>query len=96
MPKLSIYYLNPKQPYTLNPQIARRSGAGVDVVPTFTTSNERMCLLLADGTMGMLRIEDAERLQVEASVRLPASCPSVRPAICPSVHQSIQTVCLAG
>lgn len=36
----------------------------MDVVPTFTTSNDRMCLLLSTGRMGMLRIEDAERLQV--------------------------------
>jgi hypothetical protein len=41
-----------------------RSAPGVDVVPTFTTNNKRMCLLLANGEMGMLRIEDAERLQV--------------------------------
>ena len=33
-------------------------------MPTFTTSNERMLLLLADGASGMLRVEDAERLQV--------------------------------
>lgn len=39
------------------------SPAGEDVVPTFTTSNERMLLLLADGASGMLRVEDAERLQ---------------------------------
>ncbi|KAI7841433.1 hypothetical protein COHA_004828 [Chlorella ohadii] len=31
------------------------SPAGEDVVPTFTTSNERMLLLLADGASGMLR-----------------------------------------
>jgi hypothetical protein len=36
----------------------------VDVVPTFTTSNARMCLLLSNGRFGLLRIEDAERLQV--------------------------------
>lgn len=41
-----------------------RSAAGVDVVPTFTTSNARMCLLLSNGRFGLLRIEDAERLQV--------------------------------
>ncbi|PSC75340.1 methylase [Micractinium conductrix] len=39
------------------------SPAGEDVVPTFTTSNERMLLLLAEGASGMLRVEDAERLQ---------------------------------
>jgi hypothetical protein len=43
-----------------------RSPAGEDVVPTFTTSNDRMLLALADGTSGMLRVEDAERLQVGA------------------------------
>jgi len=37
-------------------------------VPTFTTSNERMLLLLADGASGMLRVEDAERLQVGAAL----------------------------
>lgn len=36
----------------------------MDLVPTFTTSNQRICLLLANGKMGFLRIEDAERLQV--------------------------------
>ena len=36
----------------------------MDLVPTFTTSNQRICLLLANGRMGFLRIEDAERLQV--------------------------------
>lgn len=37
----------------------------IDMVPTFTTSNERICLLMASsGQMGSLRIEDAERLQV--------------------------------
>jgi hypothetical protein len=41
-----------------------RSAAGVDVVPTFTTSNDRMCLLLSRGKFGLLRIDDAERLQV--------------------------------
>eukprot|EP00887_Chlorella_sp_A99_P001977 scaffold18.g1977.t1 len=39
------------------------SQAGEDVVPTFTTSNDRMLLLLANGKSGYLRIEDAERLQ---------------------------------
>jgi hypothetical protein len=37
---------------------------GVDLVPTFTTNNRRMCLLLATRGMGMLRVEDVERLQV--------------------------------
>lgn len=40
-----------------------RSAAVIDMVPTFTTNNERMCLLLANGDIGMLRTEDAERLQ---------------------------------
>jgi hypothetical protein len=43
-----------------------RSPAGEDVVPTLTTSNDRMLLLLAGGQQGMLRVEDAERLQVGA------------------------------
>lgn len=36
----------------------------VDRVPTIKTANARMCLLLATGKLGMLTIEDAERLQV--------------------------------
>lgn len=40
-----------------------RSGPGLDVVPTFTCSNNRITLLLGD-KFGLLRIEDAERLQV--------------------------------
>lgn len=39
------------------------SAPGEDVVPTFTTCNDRLLLLLPDGRRGMLRIEDAERLQ---------------------------------
>uniref|UniRef100_A0A1D2A1D0 DNA (cytosine-5-)-methyltransferase n=3 Tax=Auxenochlorella protothecoides TaxID=3075 RepID=A0A1D2A1D0_AUXPR len=39
------------------------SPAGEDVVPTFTTSNDRMLLLLSSGLSGMLRCDDAERLQ---------------------------------
>lgn len=45
-----------------------RSAPGIDLVPTFTTSNKRICLLLATGQMGLLRIEDAERLQVRATL----------------------------
>lgn len=36
---------------------------GVDIVPTFKTRNERMCLLLPDGRLGYLLTRDAERLQ---------------------------------
>ncbi len=39
------------------------SAPGEDVVPTFTTCNDRLLILLQDGRRGMLRIEDAERLQ---------------------------------
>ena len=42
---------------------ACRSPPVVDRVPTMKTANCRMCLLLATGQMGMLQIEDAERLQ---------------------------------
>ena len=42
----------------------------VDRIPTMKTSNCRMCLLLATGQMGMLLIEDAERLQAR-----PPACP---------------------
>ena len=34
-----------------------------DVVPSLTTSNDRILLLLRDGRVGMLRVEDGERLQ---------------------------------
>ncbi|KAK9835784.1 hypothetical protein WJX74_007899 [Apatococcus lobatus] len=40
-----------------------RTSAGIDMVPTMTTCNYRIGLLLADGQMGLLRIEDAERVQ---------------------------------
>ena len=36
---------------------------GEDIIPSFTTANDRILLLLADGRSGLLRIEDAERLQ---------------------------------
>ena len=36
---------------------------GEDVVPSLTTSNDRILLLLRDGRVGMLRVEDGERLQ---------------------------------
>ena len=41
-----------------------RSAPPTDVVPTFKTTNERICLLLSSNQLGMLRIQDAERLQV--------------------------------
>lgn len=60
------------------------------MVPTFTTSNERMLLLLADGASGMLRVEDAERLQASCSGGLQqplAACCMLRgrgmAALCP-------------
>ena len=40
-----------------------RNAPSVDIVPTFTTTNNRMLLVLPDRQMGLLRIEDAERLQ---------------------------------
>lgn len=40
-----------------------RSPGAVDMVPTFTTNTSRICLLLASNKMGMLQVEDAERLQ---------------------------------
>lgn len=39
------------------------SPPSVDAVPTFTTRNDRILCLLPDGRRGLLRIEDAERLQ---------------------------------
>ena len=36
-----------------------------ELTPTMTTSNTRILLLLADGRSGLLRIADAERLQVD-------------------------------
>lgn len=50
-------------------------------MPTFTTSNERMLLLLADGASGMLRVEDAERLQVGTEA-LHAGSSAVCTALC--------------
>ena len=41
-----------------------RSPPALELAPTFTTHNHRICLLLATGEMGRLRVEDAERLQV--------------------------------
>ena len=46
------------------PKTWRRTSAGIDMIPTMTTCNYRIGLLLADGQMGLLRIEDAERVQV--------------------------------
>jgi hypothetical protein len=46
----------------------------VDVVPTFTTSNARICLLLSNGRYGLLRIEDAERLQARGNGGGRAAC----------------------
>jgi hypothetical protein len=40
-------------------------------IPTMTRSNHRMLLLFSDGRHGMLRIADAERLQVR-----PGGCPN--------------------
>ena len=48
-------------------------------MPTFTTNNNRMCLVLEDGQIGLLRIEDAERLQArggEGYTLLPPPLPS--------------------
>ena len=39
----------------------------MDIVPTFKTRNERMCLLLPDGRLGYLLTRDAERLQARAA-----------------------------
>ena len=36
---------------------------GEDVLPSLTTSNDRILLLLRDGRVGMLRVEDGERMQ---------------------------------
>eukprot|EP00879_Flechtneria_rotunda_P019186 GHRR01020144.1.p1 GENE.GHRR01020144.1~~GHRR01020144.1.p1 ORF type:complete len:309 (+),score=109.62 GHRR01020144.1:1026-1952(+) len=58
-----------------------RSAAGVDVVPTFTTSNARICLLLSNGRYGGLRIEDAERLQGFPVGHTAAAWPLATPGI---------------
>lgn len=42
----------------------RRIGPAIDMVPTFKTGNTLICLLLKSGQLGVLRTEDAERLQV--------------------------------
>lgn len=50
--------------FTSSAALVCRTSAGIDMVPTMTTCNYRIGLLLADGQMGLLRIEDAERVQV--------------------------------
>ncbi|KAK9845815.1 hypothetical protein WJX81_003168 [Elliptochloris bilobata] len=40
-----------------------QSAPAVDCVPTLKTANTRICLLLPSGEMGLLRVDDAERLQ---------------------------------
>ena len=60
----------------------------MDVVPTFKTRNERMCLLLPDGRLGYLLTRDAERLQ--------ARCPC--PLVCSGAptNSRIWPGCLLG
>ncbi|KAL0032292.1 hypothetical protein WJX79_002892 [Trebouxia sp. C0005] len=58
-----------------------RSSPVIDMVPTFTTSNERICLLMTDGQMGSLRIEDAERLQGLPEGHTEACYPVLRPGV---------------
>ncbi|BDA51428.1 probable BsuMI modification methylase subunit YdiP at N-terminal half [Coccomyxa sp. Obi] len=59
-----------------------QSGPAVDMVPTFKTGNMRICLLLKSGQLGVLRTEDAERLQgLEEGHTLP--CYPIRgPGVC--------------
>ena len=45
----------------------------MDCVPTLKTANSRICLLLPSGVMGLLRIDDAERLQARCTDRSRAS-----------------------
>lgn len=59
----------PKFPHKACLPPACRSAPGIDIVPTFTTNNDRMCLVLRTGLLGLLRIDDAERLQVCACGR---------------------------
>jgi hypothetical protein len=49
----------------------RRSAPAVDCVPTLKTANSRICLLLPSGQVGLLRIDDAERLQVAPAASHP-------------------------
>ncbi|WIA22484.1 hypothetical protein OEZ85_004780 [Tetradesmus obliquus] len=69
-----------------------RSAAGVDVVPTFTTSNARICLLLSSGKYGALRIEDAERLQGlpvgHTAACYPVASPGIRQHRGPALRDS--------
>ncbi|KAL0049698.1 hypothetical protein WJX82_007869 [Trebouxia sp. C0006] len=58
-----------------------RSSPVIDMVPTFTTSNERICLLMTNGQMGSLRIEDAERLQGLPEGHTEACYPVLRPGV---------------
>ena len=52
------------------------------MVPTFTTTNERICLLMRNGQMGSLRIEDAERLQVTMQFCCPGMLATVDSGSC--------------
>ncbi len=57
----------------------RRSAPAVDCVPTLKTANSRICLLLPSGQVGLLRIDDAERLQVAPAAPRPPDA-GARPA----------------
>jgi site-specific DNA-cytosine methylase len=65
-----------------------RSAPGIDIVPTFTTQNERMCLILPSGKIGMLRTDDAERLQGLPSGHTKPCWPIVGPGV--QQHRSKQ------
>ncbi|DBA96588.1 TPA: hypothetical protein ACH3X1_015451 [Trebouxia sp. C0004] len=61
--------------------LGNASSPVIDMVPTFTTSNERICLLMPNGQMGSLRIEDAERLQGLPEGHTEACYPVLRPGV---------------
>lgn len=54
-----------------------------------TRSNQRILLLLKDGSSGLLRLADAERLQVEPVSYLHTSQPAIFPG-----HISLQAMLL--
>jgi hypothetical protein len=45
----------------------------VDLIPTLKTKNNRICVVTDDGRVGLLAIEDAERLQVHTCQSLSLS-----------------------
>ena len=75
------------------------------MVPTLKTRNNRLCVLLDSNAMGLLRIEDAERLQVfaldlidegvaQACCRLASAASCILPASHSAEHSGLWTAAL--